>query len=266
MGWWCVVGLAILLIGLTKSGFGSGAGLMVPPMTALAMSHMPQYGTEAALGLLLPLLIAGDVIAIWQYRRLASLRVVARLLPGTIVGVVLGGMLLRWFVGQQKEVAAALVNIDIGVESVLLVALHWYRVWRSRGELPVYQPRIWKSFGVGTFAGVSSTLAHAAGPIISLHLLPQRLERGVFVGTSAVYFAALNSAKLPAYAAVGMFEKISPGFAAAFLPLVLAGAVFGFWINRRISDRAFSRVVYAVTFLLGWYLLFKGAGQLRSHW
>ena len=67
---WSIVFLAVFLIGVTKSGFGSGVGLMIVPMTAIAMGYIPGRGSEAALGLLLPLLIAGDLIAVWQYRRL----------------------------------------------------------------------------------------------------------------------------------------------------------------------------------------------------
>src|SRR5208282_945014 len=70
MVWWCIVFCAIAFIGVTKSGFGSGVGLMIVPMTAIAMGHIPGWGSEAALGLLLPLLIAGDLIAVWQYFRL----------------------------------------------------------------------------------------------------------------------------------------------------------------------------------------------------
>src|SRR3954467_8798649 len=168
MLWWSIVILAIFLIGLTKSGFGSGAGLMIAPMTTFAMAHIPRYGTDAALGLLLPLLMIGDTIAIAQYRRLLSLKIVRRLLPGTIIGVILASLLLRWFVSQQKEVTEGLVNLTIGFESVFLVLLHFYRLWRSRGELPAHVPRIWRSFSVGAFAGLSSTLTHGAGPIISL--------------------------------------------------------------------------------------------------
>src|SRR5213083_3063814 len=169
MLWWSIVILAIFLIGLTKSGFGSGAGLMIAPMTTFAMAHIPKYGPDAALGLLLPLLMAGDFIAIWQYRRLLSMKIVRRLVPGTIIGVVLGSLLLHWFVSQQKEVTEALVNITIGFESVFLVLLHFYRVWRSRGQVAVYVPSFGKRLSVGAFAGVSSTLAHGAGPIIALH-------------------------------------------------------------------------------------------------
>src|SRR5436190_2253145 len=146
MLWWSIVILAIFLIGLTKSGFGSGAGLMIAPMTTFAIAHIPRFGADAALGLLLPLLMTGDFIALWQYRQLLSMKIVRRLLPGTIAGVVLGYLLLRWFLAQRKEVTEALVNLTIGLESVVLVLLHFYRVWRARGQLPPYVPRILRSF------------------------------------------------------------------------------------------------------------------------
>jgi uncharacterized membrane protein YfcA len=258
--WLALVALAIFLIGLTKSGFGSGAGLMIVPMTAIAMRHLPA-GAEAALPLLLPLLIVGDLVAIYQYRAHFSARIITRLLPGTVVGVVLGSLLLRWF-AAQKELAEALINVEIGLESVVLVSINWYREWRSRHGVPPYRPSIVKSTAVGTFAGTSSTLAHAAGPIVALHLLPQRLERGVFVGTCALYFFLVNTAKLPGYYATGLFAQLSPAFSLRFLPLVLLGALFGRWLNRRIHDTLFTRAVYAITFALGAYLLLRGAGTL----
>jgi uncharacterized membrane protein YfcA len=259
--WWAVVFLAVFLIGVTKSGFGSGVGLMIVPVTAMAMANLPP-GAAAALPLLLPLLIAGDLLAIWQYRRHASWRIIARLLPGSIAGIALGSALLHWF-ASHKHIAEALINVEIGAESVLLVSINWYREWRATHGIPPYRPSIARSTAVGAFAGVSSTLAHAAGPIIALHLLPQRLERQVFVGTTALYFFLVNTAKLPGYWKAGLFEHLSPVFALKFLPLVIAGAVFGFWINRRVSDILFSRLVYAITFVLGWYILFRGVLALR---
>jgi uncharacterized membrane protein YfcA len=259
--WWAVVVLAIFLIGVTKSGFGSGAGLMIVPMTAMAMAHLPP-GAQAALPLLLPLLIAGDLLAIWQYRGNTSWPIIARLLPGSLVGIALASALLRWF-DSHKNLAEALINTEIGLESVFLVSLNWYREWRARHGIPPYRPSLVKSTAVGVFAGVSSTLAHAAGPIIALHLLPQRLERGVFVGTCALYFFFVNTAKLPGYWKAGLFRHMSPAFSLKFLPLVIAGAMFGFAINRKISDVLFSKLVYAITFALGWYILVRGVLALK---
>jgi hypothetical protein len=252
---------------------------------------------------MLPLLIVGDLIAVYQYRKFYVWRptpikaqllvavgggadadltevdattdpqpgrttpqILARLLPGTMLGVIVGAYLLYLLERQQKDVAAALVNMEIGFESVFLVALHWYRTWRRDAD-DIFRPGVARSSAVGAFAGVSSTLAHGAGPIIALHLLPQKLDRRLFVGTCAIYFFILNCSKMPAYYGAGLFAPENHAtlvFATRFMPLVLAGALVGFWLNRRLNDKIFSKVVYVVTFLLGWYLLIDSSFALRS--
>jgi uncharacterized protein len=288
MGWWLIVLLAIFFIGVTKSGFGSGVGLMVVPMTAIAMGHIPGRSAEGALGLLLPLLIAGDLIAVWQYspfflartgkRQLVAadgnllpeegepppsdLRargVVARLIPGSIVGVFLGAMLLAWL-HSKAEFVGALIRIEIGLESILLVSIHWWRIYR--GVQQRLMPEPWRSGVTGGFAAVSSTLAHAAGPIVAMYLLPLRLDRQLYVATSAVYFFLLNTAKLPAYYASGLFAHTTISLTLRLLPLVVAGAVFGRWINQRVNDRWFINFIYVVTFALGCYILADGVLNL----
>jgi hypothetical protein len=270
---------------VTKSGFGSGIGLLNVPLITIAATRIPSLGTRAALPLMLPLLILGDLIAVWQYRKFYRWRqtapasptsqsprttpqILARLLPGTLIGVILGAYLLYLFERQQKDVAAALVNLEIGFESVFLVALHWYRIRRREANI-IFRPGTARSSTVGAFAGVSSTLAHGAGPIIALHLLPQKLDRQLFVATCAIYFFILNCCKLPAYYSAGLFapQNHATLFSAArFMPLVVVGAIFGFWVNRRLSDRIFSKVVYAVTFCLGWYLLIDSTLALHTAW
>ena len=274
MIWWFVVFLAILLIGVTKSGFGSGVGLMIVPMTAIAMGHIPGRTSEAALGLLLPLLIAGDLIAVWQYFDLffpksrgdspqddsfQARAVIRRLLPGTVAGVVLGGAILA-LIHTRADLVGALIRIEIGCESILLVAIHWWRIYR--GVQQHLMPEPWRSHLTGGFAAVSSTLAHAAGPIIAMYLLPLRLDRQLYVGTCAVYFFILNTAKLPAYYASGQFAHAQLSFTFRLLPLVVAGAVLGRWLNKRLSDLLFTTIVYIVTFALGWYILADGILRL----
>jgi uncharacterized membrane protein YfcA len=153
-----------------------------------------------------------------------------------------------------------LIKIEVALESIVLVGLHWWRVWR--GQALHVTPSPTRNFVTGAFAGVSSTLAHAAGPIIALYLLPQKLERQLFVGTCAVYFFILNTIKLPAYHQSHMFTPDVLVLALKLLPLVAAGAVFGFWVTRRMNDELFSKVVYVVTFGLGWYLLVDGLRSL----
>ena len=99
-----------------------------------------------------------------------------------------------------------------------------------------------------------------------MYLLPLRLDRQLFVGTCAVYFFILNSAKLPAYYFANQFQHAELSFTMKFLPLVLAGAVFGFWLNRHLSDKLFTKIVYSLTFLMGWYILIEGLTGLAHPW
>ncbi|MDP9174544.1 MAG: sulfite exporter TauE/SafE family protein [Planctomycetota bacterium] len=302
MFWWAVVFLDIFLIGLTKSGFGSGVGIMIVPIMAIALGQIPGQHSEAALGLLLPLLIAGDLFAVSQYWKLLfnepssenaspppeseslnpraeaggavmqvalpsteltqasrARAVLLRLMPGTAVGVVLGGWLL-WVLHHQANLVGALMRIEIGIEAIFLVSLHWWRIYR--GVQQRLMPEPWRSHFTGGFSAISSTLAHAAGPIIAMYLLPLRLDRRLFVATSAMFFFILNTAKLPAYYASGQFGHARFSFTLQFLPLVVAGAFFGRFINRRLNDKLFTRIVYIVTFVLGWYILADGILRL----
>jgi len=259
--WYSFVIFGVFLIGLTKSGFGSGLGLLAVPVITLAMGHIPGKGSQAGIGFMLPLLIAGDLIAVWQYRKRFSLNVVKRLFLGSVVGLILGAYLL-WIFHRQKsdKLAGAVISIEIGIESIFLVSLYWWRQFRGVQKSLMSEPL--RGNITGSVAAVSSTLAHGAGPIIATYLLPLGLDRQLYVGTCATYFFLLNTAKLPGYALSGQFSNVSPAFSFRFLPVVLAGAVFGVWLNKRMSDKLFMRIVYVTTFLLGWYVLFEGIETL----
>jgi hypothetical protein len=273
MLWWCIVFFAVFFIGVAKSGFGSGVGLMIVPMTAIAMGHIPSRGSQAALGLLLPLLIAGDLFAVSQYfhlffpknstdpegKHIQARRVIGRLLPGSAIGIVLGGLLLA-LIHSRANLVNSLIRIEIGCESIVLVSIHWWRLYRGVQHSLLPEPL--RSWLTGAFAAVSSTLAHAAGPVIAMYLLPLKLDRQLYVGTCAVYFFLLNTAKIPAYCASGQFAHAQLSFTLRFLPLVAIGALFGKWLNKRMRDFIFTQIVYILTFALGWYILADGLLRL----
>lgn len=260
LGPWIIICLAVSFIGIAKSGFGGGLGLIVVPIVTLALPHAnPAYHGDDALGLLLPLLIVGDIIAVWQYRREVRWKTVGRLVPGAALGILLGTWLI-WILKSHASIAASLINMEIGFESILLVGMSWYRQWHGRQQKLVPEP--WRALGTGTFAGTSSTLAHAAGPIIAMYLIPLDLGRLRMVATSAMFFFIANSAKLPTYWLAGNFDKISVPFALLFFPLVLGGALFGRWLTKRMSDKVFIQIVFASVFVLGGYLFYKGLSGL----
>lgn len=250
---WLIICIAITLIGITKSGFGSGLGLIVVPICSLAMQTIPGYGAKAALPLLLPLLIVGDVFAFVQNRKFANYALIWKMIPGTIVGIALGTILIWIFNNQKPALAANLINLEIGLESIVLVSLHWWRQARGLQAKLMREPA--RTLLTTGFAGTSSTLAHAAGPVISMYLLPLKLPRQTQVSTSSMYFFFTNCAKLPTFFMTGLFAQVQPTFALRFAPLVVLGAMIGWWINRNMSDKVFSKVVYIAVFLLGFYIV-----------
>ena len=251
---WLIIAFAVTLIGVAKSGFGGGLGLIVVPITTLALPMTGKYHGEDALGLLLPLLLVGDITAVAQYFREVNWPVLRRLIPGAIVGILIGTALLWWL--KNAKFAAALINTEIGFESILLVSMTWYRQWRGRQHHLMPEP--FRAIATSTFAGTSTTIAHAAGPIIAMYLLPLNLGRQRMVATSAMFFFLANCTKLAPYWQAGLFQHISPAFSLLFFPLVLCGAVFGRWLCKRMSDKVFSQVVYATIVVLGGYLLYTG--------
>lgn len=253
---WVLICFAVFLIGVTKSGLGAGLGLIVVPMTAIGLGHTSR-GSEAALGLLLPLLLFGDCISVWQYRKVADFSLVRRLVVPTLIGIVAGSVILWLIHNQSAKLVGLLMRLEIGIESIFLVALNWWREYRGEQHKLLREPA--RSWITGSFIGVSTTLAHAAGPIFATYLLPLKPPRQVFVGTAACFFFIANAAKFPTYVFAGQFAKAEFSFTAMFFPLVVLGAVCGFYLVRKMTDLAFLRFVYYATFAIGVYLVVDSA-------
>jgi hypothetical protein len=130
------------------------------------------------------------------------------------------------------------------------VVYHLAKAWVLK-KITAYHPKPWHGPIFGSLIGITSTLAHAAGPVATMYLFPQRMDRQFFVGTNAILFLVVNAAKLVPYAGLGMIngKGLSLSFSLAFL--LPAGVWLGFWMNRKLNERIFGIIVYAITFFLG---------------
>ncbi len=247
---WVGVSAAAVLVGLSKAGFGAGAGILaVPLMTAV-------LGPAGMLPVMLLVLITGDVFSIVHYPDKCDGRNLAMLVPGLLGGVLAGSVALGWFLGLPA--GDLWMRRLVGLLSVAFVGVQLYRIDRERrlGLVDgVYRPRIWHGVGLGTCAGFTSTLAHAGGPLVALFLLPQKLEKGVFVGTVVRYFLVGNVVKLAPYLWKGLFTLDRLALAGALVPCVVAGTLVGVYLHRRFSDKGFRLLVYTLALCVGAYLL-----------
>ena len=231
--WVCAVG-AVLLMGVAKAGFGGGIGILATPLLALMVS------VADAVALLLPLLIACDVFAVRHYRRTFDKTSVQRLLPGSVLGIGAGAFFFGYF-SQHERV----LEVGLGCLALLFVAFQFGRA-AIVGAVRKQRPGSLAGVLMGAISGFTSTIAHAGAPPVVIYLLPQQLPRHVFVGTTVIFFAALNLLKLPPYWGLGLFHPDIFKTTLLLAPLAYAGVKLGVFLNQRFSDVWFNRVVYGM--------------------
>ena len=251
---------AAAVVGTTKAGFGVGS-------LALVLMTVSLGRAEDMLPVLLLVLICGDFFAIVHYRGRQHWRNLVLLVPGCVAGVIagwglFGAMAFIFNEGGSQGASAgleAVLSPVVGAVALVFLALQLVRelgTSRLTADPVPYRPKVWHGVTIGCAAGVTSTLAHVGGPLIALFLIPQRLPKDVFVGTTVTYFLIGNLLKVPPYALMGMFTPARLGTSLVLLPAVIAGGFTGLWLHKKVGDRAFRYVVYALTFLLALKVLF----------
>lgn len=247
---WVFVGTAILIQGISKSGFAGGAGILSLPLMMLVM---PVDRVAAAL---LPLLILCDFNALYNHWDNKAWKPILEIYLPSIAGILLGA-LVWWQVGRQGvEEYGALIKRFVGVIAIVFAL---YIVAREASLRWVAGHRAGRKTAVaaGIAAGFTSTIAHAAGPIVSLYIFSQGLGKSLFVGTVAWTFTLINLTKLPFYFAVGLVDYSVLRFDILLVPLIPIGSYMGKWMHTRISERAFNRVIMVLTLISGVELLFN---------
>ncbi len=242
--------IAFLMVGIGKAGFGGGLGALAIPMMAMAVP------VAQAATIILPALMLIDIFALWLYRGKVDWRVLWTILPGGMLGL-LTGYLSFFYLNDNA------IRLTLGGIALSLVFHAWYRAWRLNGAAPVAASR---SHVKGNFwswaAGLTSFVANAGGPAMSAYLLPLRLDKSVFTGTNAVFFAVMNYSKIPPFLSLGQFTDENLITAAVLLPIAPIGVWLGFWMHKRLDDRNFYRWVYGLLLLTGIKLIWDGLSGL----
>jgi uncharacterized membrane protein YfcA len=233
---WMIGAICAFLIGASKTGL-PGLGVMVVPMMVLMVGDARQSA-----GWLLPILCTADLLAVWYWRKNAAAGRLFALAPWVLAGIAAGAAALA--------LSERVLRPMIGVIIFVMLAIFLYRKYRG-GFPPAPHPALY-----GTAAGFATTVANAAGPVMSLYLLSKRLPKEDFVATGAWFFFFVNLAKVPIYAYHGLFGRQSLTFDALLAPAILAGAFTGRALLHSIPPRLFEALVIAMT-VVGTALLFR---------
>ncbi|MEO1249523.1 MAG: sulfite exporter TauE/SafE family protein [Pseudomonadota bacterium] len=240
-----IAALAVVLTGISKSGFAGGLGILGVPLVALTMPP------QTAAVLLLPILIGIDILAVWRYRNDWQARVIVVLLPGAALGIGLG------MIGFSR-IDPDLLRVAIGLMALGFVVRFALGGGRTR-ETRAPWPTLLIASAMSGFAGF---VAHAGGPPIKGTLLRANLDKSAFVGTNAFFFFLLNLAKGAGYAALGLFTIDTVLSSALLSPWLLVGVWLGFALHRRIPQRVFVTLAYGLLALAGTNLLLIGGASL----
>lgn len=225
---------AVLLLGLSKSGFGAGFGSLAVPMMALVIT-VPQ-----AAAILMPVLLVMDLLGIAAFRNDFDKALLKFLLPCGLVGIVVGALLFKLL---QPQVVAGIV----GVFTLLFLAQRL--LFPPKTDAP--PPARWLGALLTATSGFTSFIAHAGGPPINAYAIPLKLQPVVFTATMAYFFFIINLAKWIPYAWLGLLDMRNFATSLALLPFAPIGVWVGVRIARHIQPTLFYRLVYLGMFLTG---------------
>jgi uncharacterized protein len=232
--------LAGLWIGLSKGGLGGPiAGALVLPMLSQIMP------VPMAVGLILPLLLLGDVFAMWAYWRVWDVHYFRLMMPFAVVGIVLGTVLLATLPDLVLRRVLGLFTLGIVV----------YKLSSDSLKRVEYRPRNWHGYLAGWAAGFASALANLGGPPVTAYLLLQKLSPSVFIGTITLFFFVVNLIKLPGYLGANIIDLEQLLAIAWMLPVIPVGVWVGRMVVRRINNRLFEWSMIVVLVWAGISLL-----------
>jgi uncharacterized membrane protein YfcA len=229
---YALIALSAFLVGLGKGGL-PGVGNLTVVLAALVLP------AKASVGILLPILISADIIAVLVYRRHTEWRYIWKLTPWVIIGIVIG-----YFVFSRVDDAQ--VRFLIGFILLSMTGLHFYRKWTRRnlseGDTLPQHPAFIASAGM--ISGFATMVANAAGPVAALYFIASGLPKYAYIGTAAWFFLLVNLFKVPFMIHLEIINFASMRFSASFMLFSVLGAVIAPFIVRHINQKVFEFLIW----------------------
>ena len=214
----CAV-ISVIILGISKSGFGAGLGTLSLPLMA------SQSTINEALAIMLPLLIVIDLVGLRRYILNANWRILKIVIPPAIAGLLLG---MIFFTAITPQV----LTLSIGIFTLLFLIQN---LAMSRIEVKEIKSYPWLGRAMGLTSGFTSFVAHIGGPPITVYMLREKLLPMVYTSTLGVFFTVMNFGKLGPYAYLDLLNYKQLATSIILLPCAPIGVYFGFYLAKRIS-------------------------------
>ncbi|MBJ6366789.1 sulfite exporter TauE/SafE family protein [Snuella sedimenti] len=238
---WVAICLAAFVLGVSKSGI-KGIGIIIILVLAFV------FGEKASTGILLPLLVVADILAVVYYNRHAQWRYIFKLLPWMVIGVLVG-------VWIGNDISELLFKRIMAVIIVLSVGVMFYNENQKSTSIP--KSKLF-SGSMGFLAGFATMIGNLAGPIANIYFLAVRFPKNEFIGTVAWLFFIVNVFKLPFHIFIWKTVNVETlVLNSVLVPSVVIGFFVGASIVKLISNVNYRRFILIVTAIGGLIMLFR---------
>ncbi len=244
---------AVILVGLSKGGFGGAMALLGVPLMALAIPPVQ------AAAIMLPILIVMDAVSLWSWRSHSDPGTLRVMLPGAIVGIGIGWATAAW-------ITDPLIRLIVGSVALWFVWRYLVQTWFRRGqtEAPPRTHSAWRGSFWGALTGFTSFVSHAGGPPYQIYTLPLKQDPKVYTGTSVRFFAVINVIKLVPYLALGQFDAANLKTSLVLAPIAPVATLAGAFIVRRLRPEFFYPFMYFMVLVTALKLVSDGLHYLLA--
>ena len=242
---------AVLCFGMAKGGMGGGVALVSVPLIAMVLPPLQ------AAAVLLPVLLVMDVVAIWSFRGKFHWRSLQIMLPGALLGILIGTFTFRYLSEDAIRILIAIISLVFAGNYYIQVLIH-------KREPPTARDSLVRGSFWGAVGGFTSFGIHAGGPPINVYMLPLRLERKLLMGTLALFFGVVNLVKVAPYLWLGQLDSSTFVTSLALMPIAPFGVRLGYYLLHRVTDNFIYQISYLFLIVIGIKLMYEGVSGILS--
>ena len=236
-----IMALVGVFVGMSKTGI-HGTGMVAVPLLAIV------FGGRTSSGIMLPILILGDLMAVYHYHSYAQWKYLRRVLPFAFLGVLLGTY-VGIFIDDAifRQVMAGIIFLSVGI-----------MLWNEKQPTQRTSQNLLFTAGLGMAGGFTTMVGNLAGSVMAIYLLSLNLLKNEFIGTAAWFFLIINLVKVPFH--VYSWETItwdSLFLDLLVLPFIAIGAFLGIQIVKRIPEQIYRRFILAMTIIAALFMMFQ---------
>jgi uncharacterized protein len=247
VSFYLMAAIASLVVGMSKGGLPM-VGMLAVPFMSLVISPV------VAAGLLLPIYIISDMYGLWIYRKEFDVRNIAIIVPAAALGIAVGWATAKFTNDDMVKILVGIIGLAYCADAIL-------KAKRNSPPKPADVPRgvFW-----GAISGFTSFVSHAGAPPYQMYVLPQRMEKMVYAGTTTIIFAIINLLKLPPYWFLGQVNLKSLEQALYLSPVAIIGAYLGYQLTKIIPQGLFFKLVEIALFAVSLKLIYDGVVGLAT--